>query len=187
MPSLHSTQQFWSIPHLPYHRTSEQLLQCRHRPCNAHPLIIHRYNIPQHHHTRSSFPSEHGFNSRYIRQMAPYYYIYRHLPRMLNTPTSLALPRHDNLAPLPTVGNNGIISWATPYLPNNPPYLPPILTPSFLGTGRHPHKNYTNINLARLWTNPPAPNIPCKQMQQFCTLHTQPSLPTIRLWDVPGL
>ena len=57
------------------------------------------------------------------------------------------------------------ISWATPYLPNNPPYLPPFLTHSFLGTGRHPHKNYININLARLWTNPLAPNIPCKPMQ----------------------
>ncbi len=26
-------------------------------------------------------------------------------------------------------------------------------------------KHYTNINLARIWTNPPAPNIPCKYMQ----------------------
>ena len=112
--------------------------------------------------------------------MAPHYYIYRHLLRVLDTLTSLALPRHDNLAPLPTVGNNGIqytapglVSPSHGHLPNNPPYLPPILTPSFLGTGRNPHKNYTNINLARLWNNPLAPSILCNKCNDSapCTLN----------------
>ena len=81
--------------------TADTVMQCS-PPCRYRGATLAR-----HHHTRSFFPLRARVQFLLQHQKATFYYMFWHDPRVHITPSSLALPRQNDLAPLPAMGNIG--------------------------------------------------------------------------------
>ncbi len=104
--TLHTTILEYTSPHVPRHLATTngqiQAMQCS-PPCHYQGTKLARHN-----HTRSYFPFSARVPFLLKSQMAISYSISWHFPRVHIIPTSFALPRHNNPAPFPTMGNIGI-------------------------------------------------------------------------------